>query len=151
MAAAVTLRVLTGTDAATMSEAQTAITLTNTDSLDSGGVDVGSFSYERWLTLRLDSAPTNGVTNFWFQNAGALPSGVTLRFGVTDLPTTPVDSQSLVATTELVPGRRYIFDTNTYTETGEKTRYLVLQLQALITADTGAIPQQTPSIGWSET
>ena len=147
-----TLRAYIGANAGTESAAQTAVYLGNTDTLNSGNsVAPGTFSYERWLALKVDSPPVSGVTNFWFQNAGTLPSGVTLRFGVTDLPTTPVSSQSSVATTELVPGRRYIFDTNTYTDAGEKTRYLVLQLQALITADGGAIEQQTPSIGWSET
>jgi hypothetical protein len=147
-----TLRAYTGANAGTESAAQTAIYLGNADTLNSGNsVAPGTFSYERWLALRVDSPPVSGVTNFWFQNTGALPSGVTLRFGVTDMPTTPINSQSLVATTELQTDRRYIFDTNTYTEAGDKTRYLVLQLQALITADDGPIEQQTPAIGWSET
>lgn len=150
MTASISLRVYTGTNAATESSAQTAITLTNTDTLDSGGLVPGTYSYERWLRLRVDSPPVSGVTNFWLQNEGTLPAYVTIRFGVTDLPATPVATQSTIATMELTPGRHFIFDTNTYTATGEHTRYIVLQEQVLITAPSGALSQLTPSFGWSE-
>ena len=150
MTASLSIRVYTGLNAGTESSAQTAITLTNTDSLGSGGIVHGTFSYERWLRLRVDAPPVNGVTNFWLQNEGVLPADVTLRFGITDLPATPVNTQSTIATMELTPGRHFIFDTNTYTTTGEHTRYIVLQEQALVTAASGALPQQTPSFGWSE-
>jgi hypothetical protein len=145
------LRVYTGASAGTESSAQTHITLTDTDTLGSGGIVPGTYSFERWLRLRIDSPPPNGVTNFWLQNEGALPADVILRFGITDLPATPVATQSLIATMGLTSGRHFIFDTNTYTAVGETSRYVVLQLQALVTADTGSLPQQTPSFGWSET
>lgn len=150
MTASLTLRVFTGAGGTTMSSAQTAIELVDVDALSGGSVAPGSNSFERWLALRVDVAPTNGVTNFWFQNDGALPDGVIVRFGVTDTPRTPVSTVSTIATMELVSGRRYIFDTNVYTQIGDKTRYLVLQEQALISAPSGAIPQQAPQIGWSE-
>ena len=150
MTASLSLRVYTGTNAATESTAQTAITLTNTDSLGSGGIVAGQYSYERWLRLRIDTPPDNGVTNFWLQNEGTLPANVMLRFGITDLPATPVNTQSQIATMELTPGRHFIFDVNTYTTTGEHTRYIVLQEQVLVGAPSGALPQQTPSFGWSE-
>lgn len=150
MTASLSLRVYTGTNAGTESSGQTAITLTDTDSLGSGSVDPGSYSYERWLRLRVDSAPVNGVANFWLQNEGVLPADVILRFGVTDTPSTPVATVSTIATMELTPGRKFIFDTNTYSATGEHTRYIVLQAQALATADSGPLPQLTPSFGWSE-
>lgn len=150
MTASLSLRVYTGVNAATESSAQTHITLTNTDTLGSGGLVAGTFSYERWLRLRVDSPPTNGVTNFWLQNEGTLPSNVMLRFGIADTPSTPVNSQSLIATMELTPGRHFIFDTNTYATTGDHTRYIVLQEQVLVGAPSGPLPQQTPSFGWSE-
>jgi hypothetical protein len=150
MVATLTLRAFTGTGAATMSAEQAAIELVADDDLTGGSIDPGSYSYERWLALRVDSAPTNGVTNFWFQNTGDLPTGVTIRFGISDTPRTPIATVSDIATMELVAGRHYIFDTNTYDTAGDLTRYLVLQEQALITAPSGAIGQQTPTIGWSE-
>lgn len=151
MAASLSLRVYTGSGAATESSAQTAITLTSTDSLGSGSLDPGTYSFERWLRLRVDTAPDNGVTNFWLQNEGILPADVILRFGITDSPSTPVATASTIATMELTPGRHFIFDTNTYTDSGDHTRYIVLQEQALVTAPNGALPQLTPSFGWSET
>lgn len=151
VSATLTLRVYTGTGASTESSSQTGVTLVDVDALTGGSINPGSNSYERWLALKIDSAPTNGVTNFWFQNDGDLPAGVVIRFGVTDVAATPVATTSTIATMELVAGRRYIFDTNTYTETGETTRYLVLQAQTLMTAQSGALEQQDPAIGWSET
>lgn len=150
MVASLTLRVYYGAGAATESGAQTAIFLSDTDGLTSGSIDPGSYSYERWLRLRVDSAPVSGVTNFWLQNEGVLPADVILRFGITDTPSTPVATASAIATMELTSGRKFIFDTNTYSETGEHTRYIVLQAQALATADSGPLSQQTPSFGWSE-
>ena len=151
MTATITLRAYTGPNAGTESASQTGVTLTDVDDLTGGTINPGSNSYERWLALKIDSAPTSGVSNFWFQNTGSLPAGVVIRFGVTDVAATPVATTSTIATMELVAGRRYIFDTNTYTETGEKTRYLVLQAQTLVTAASGAIEQQDPVMGWSET
>lgn len=150
MTAVVTLRVDYGTNAATESNAVTAIELSDADSLMGGTVDPGSNSYERWLRLRIDTAPVSGVTNFWFQNEGVLPDGVSLKFGVTDTAKTPVATSSAIATTELVPGRHYIWDANTYDTVGDHTRYLVLQLQVAASAASGGIDQQMPVIGWSE-
>ena len=148
--ATLTLRAYTGTDAATESTSQSGVALVDVDDLTGGSVDPGTNSYERWIALKIDSPPTTGVSNFWFQNTGALPAGVTIRFGVTDAAATPTAATSSIATMELVAGRRYIFDTNTYSETGEKTRYLVLQAQVLSTAVSGAIEQQDPVVGWTE-
>ncbi len=150
MTASLTLRVLTGTNAGTESAAQTAIVLVAADALSGGDVAPGTNSYERWLRLKVDVAPANGVSNFWFQNEGELPDGVALKFGVTDTPATPIATTSTIATTDLVAGRRYIWDVNTYSEAGDTTRYLVIQEQVAADADSGAIDQQTPSFGWSE-
>lgn len=150
MTASVSLRVDYGTNAGTESPSVTALELCAADALTGGSVNPGSNSFERWIRLRLDTAPVTGVTNFWLQNAGALPTGVTLRFGVTDTPRTPVATASTIATTELVAGRRYIWDANTYTQAGDHTRYLVIQAQTTASAASGAIDQQIPTIGWSE-
>jgi hypothetical protein len=151
MAASLSLRAFTGSGAATMSTAQTGLQLISNDALSGVAVSPGSYSYERWFALYVDTAPVTGVTNFWFQNEGDLPDGVTIRFGVTDDARTPINTVSDIATMELIAGRRYIFDVNTYSNSGDKTRYLVLQEQALASAASGAIQQQTPAIGWSET
>jgi hypothetical protein len=148
--AALSTRVYTGTNAGTESSAQTGITLVDADALSGGPVLPGTVSYERWLRLRVDSAPTTGVTNFYVQNTGALPTGVSLKFGVTDDPATPKNTVSLIATMDLTSGRRFIFDTNVYTATGEHSRYLVIQEVVAIGASSGAISQQHLQFGFQE-
>lgn len=150
MTSTVTARVFTGTNAGTMSAAQTSVSLTDADALTGGSVLPGSYSFERWLALRVDVAPTRGATNFWLQNTGVLPAGVTIRFGVTDDPATPVNTVSAIATMELTSGRRFIFDTSVLTTIGDLTRYVCIQEQALSSAPSGAISPQAFQWGWSE-
>lgn len=150
MAAEISVRVYTGTNAGTESAAQTEVTLCAEDAVIGDPVQPGTRSFERVVALKIDAAPDVGVANFWVQNTGELPDGVSLKFGVTDTPTTPVATASAVATKDLVSGQRYIFDTNTYTEVGEKTRYLVIQEVVAADADSGDIPDQALSFGWAE-
>jgi hypothetical protein len=110
----------------------------------------GTVSFERWLRLRVDVAPAAGVANFWLQNTGVLPHGVSLLFGVTDAPATPVNTPSVVATKTLAAGQRYIFDAATLTAVGEHSRYIVIQEVAASDAVTGAIPAQSLQWGWVE-
>ncbi len=150
MTATVTVRAYTGTDAGTESAALDEVTLISEDAVTGDPVAPGTTSYERWIALRVDVAPSMGVTNFWVQNTGDLPDGVALRFGVADTPATPVNTASPVATKELTSGQRFIFDVDTYTEAGEKTRYLVIQEIVASDADTGEIPEQALRFGWAE-
>lgn len=150
MTATLTLRVYTGTGAATESSSQTAIVLCAADALSGGNVIQGTVSYERWLRLRVDSPPATGVANFYVENTGALPAGVAIKFGVTDTPATPKNTASTVATMDLAVGRHFIFDTNTYASTGDHTRYLVLQEVVAADAASGTIPQHSLKWGWAE-
>jgi len=157
MAATLTLRVYTGTGAGTESAAVTGIDLISADNAtNSAGnraaneVVPGTNSFEKWLRLRVDAPPAGAVTNFWIQNDDDLPTGVVIKFGVTDTPKTPVATTSAVATNTLATGQRYIFDTNDYTDTGDHTRYLVVQSQVAVGAASGSIPQLAPAIGWQE-
>ena len=150
MTATLSLRVYTGTDAGTESSAQTGITLTDADALSGGPVMPGSNSYERWVRLRVDSPPAVGVTNFFAQNTGELPDGVEIRFGVTDIPSTPVNTTSLIATHEFQSDRKYIFDVNSYADVGDHTRYLVFQEQVSGAANSGGIDTQSIEFGWQE-
>jgi hypothetical protein len=120
------------------------------DALTGGDVEPGSVSYERWIRLRLDTAPDMGVANFSITCEGELPEGVAIRFGVTDTPATPVDEVSTVATKELTPGRKFIFDVSTYAEVGDHTRYLVLQEVVDADAASGAIDPQVLVFGYAE-
>lgn len=150
MAADLSLRVYTGTNAGTESAAQSSVNLGSTDDIPGGDVVPGTYSYERWVRLRVDSPPALGVANFWFETAGDLPEGVEIRFGVTDTPATPVATASAVATKELQPDRRYIFDTNTYAEAGDHTRYLVFQEQVAADVDPQTLDPLDYTFGWVE-
>jgi hypothetical protein len=150
MSADISLRVFTGAGAATMSAAQTMVELTDVDALTGGDVLPGAVSFERWIALRLDTAPVRGATNFWVENTGDLPTGVTLKFGVIDDAATPVNTVSTIATMDLMSGRRYIVDTNVYNAVGELTRFLVIQEVVAIGAASGAIDPQDLQFGWAE-
>lgn len=150
MAASLSLRAYKGTGAGTESGALSEVTLSGGDDFLSTPVAPGSRSFERWLRLRVDTAPAVGVANFWVQCDGALPTGVSLKFGVTDTPATPVATTSLVATKDLVAGRRFIFDAATLTEVGQHSRYLVIQEVVAADAATGVIDPGTLKFGFSE-
>jgi hypothetical protein len=157
MAATLTLRVYTGSGAGTESSAQAGIDLISADNAtNSSGnrtanqVVPGTNSYEKWLRLRVDSAPTGSVATFWFQNDDDLPDGVVLKLGATDTPATPTTATSTVATTTVQTGQRYIFDADAYSDVGDHTRYLVLQEQVAATAASGSIDQLVPAFGWQE-
>ena len=142
MVASVTMRAYTGAGATTESAAQTAIDLCDADALSGGPVLPGTVSFERWLRLRVDSAPVVGAANFWLMNTGDLPTGVSLLFGVTDTPKTPVNTPSTVATKTLTSGQ---IDT-----VGDKTRWIVVQEAVAAGAASGAIPEQALKWGWAE-
>ena len=150
MTATITASVFTGTNAGTEHVSQTTIALCAADALSGGDVVPGTRSYERWIALRVDVAPAHGATNFSVTNTGDLPAGVSLKFGVTDTPATPVNTESTVATMDLQSGRTYIFDTNSYDTVGDHTRYLVIQEVAASDAPSGAIDPQALRFGWQE-
>lgn len=144
------MRAYTGSGAATESAPLTSVDLCSEDVIGGDPVDPGSVSFERWLRLRVDVAPAVGVANFWLRNTGDLPDGVSLLFGVTDTPATPVDTPSVVATKALTSGQKFIFDASTLAEVAEHTRYIVIQEVVAAEAASGAIPEQALEWGWVE-
>ncbi len=150
MTATVTLRRYTGSGAGTESSPQSTVELSGADALTGPDVAPGSRSFEAWLRLRVDVAPAVGIANFWVQNTGDLPDGVSLVFGVTDDAATPVDTASLVATKVLTSGQRFVFDAATLSEVGQKSRWLVIQEVATSDAVAGAIPAQALVWGFVE-
>ncbi len=150
MTATVSMRAYTGASAGTESAALTSVDLCSTDEVGGDPVAPGTRSFERWLRLRVDVAPAIGVANFWLMNTGDLPAGVSLLFGTTEAPATPIDTASAVATKTLASGQRFIFEDATLTEVGEHTRYVVIQEVVAADAASGDIPDQALQWGWSE-
>lgn len=154
MAATLTLRVYTGTDAGTESGSQEGIALMSTDSAgndpEDNEIEKGTNSFEKWMRVKVDDADGDTFTNFWIERSGDLPDGVTVKMGVTAIPATPVAATSTIATTTMTDGRRYIFDTNEYDADDDTTRYLVVQARVDSAATSGNIEQQVFSIGYSQ-
>lgn len=149
MSADVSLRVLTGSNAATESSAQTGITFTDADALSGGSVTPGTNSFERWVRLAIDDPDDSILTTFSFQGVPDLPEGVTIKYGISDVGVTPVDTTSTIATHTLM-SERVIWDAGSYSEAGDRTGYLVFQEQVAASANSGAIPQNAVTFGWSE-
>jgi hypothetical protein len=150
----VSLRVYTGTGAATESSPLTAIALLSVDAAtvdpNSHRVAPGSSSYEKWLAVKVDSADGTTWSDFSVTCSGALPTGVTIKVGVTATAATPTNATSLVATTTLQAGRRYTFDTSVLSTTGSKSAFLVLQEVVATDAASGAIPQQALTVNYAQ-
>jgi len=162
MVATLTLRVYTSTGAGTESAAQTGIDLVSADSdtnslgnRQANPITVGTNSYEKWLKLKVDAAPDNGVTNFLAWGDGAVDSSTTLM-ATGDYVTgvTPVATASSVATddfTDYTSGNKLQWDSGSYSATNDTTDYMVLQLQVDGDAAPGNWTQETVSYSYDET
>jgi hypothetical protein len=162
MAATLTVRVNTGTSAGTQSDAVTGIDFISADNATNSLVNRqaypiaagGAPSYEKWLTLRVDVAPDNGVTNFEVWGDGAVDANTTLYAGVTGTAATPVNTTSSVATadfTDYTTGSRLTWDAASLTTVGDVTDFLVLQLVASASAEPGNWTQETIYYSYTET
>jgi len=147
MTAALSLRVFTGAAAGTMSAARTGIDMISADNdTNSLGnrqahpVPVGTRSFEKYVALRVDTAPDNACANFKIWGDGAVAANTSFLFGVTATPATPVSTASSVATTDfttVTSGAKADWDTGSYATVGDLTQYAVFQLSAGGTASPG--------------
>jgi hypothetical protein len=162
MVATLSLRVYTGADAGTESAAVTGVDMISADNAtnslanrQANPVGVGTNSYEKWLKLKVDAAPDNGVTNFLAWGDGAVGTSTDLMVaGEVVTGATPVATESAVAVTtftQYTAGNKLAWDTASYTATDATTKYLVLQLQAEATANPGNWPQETVNYSFDET
>lgn len=161
MAATVTIRVNTETDAGTQSGAQTGIDLISADNaLNTIGnrtgnpITAGNRSYEKWVTARVDVAPDNACNNFKFWTDGTVQTETTLYGGTTATGVTPTDSASSVATTDATTwtsGAKYTWHAGNLTAIGHVTDFMVLQLATTGSATAGNWTQETLSYSYDET
>jgi len=161
MAATITIRVNTSTNAGTQSGAVTGIDFVSADNAlntlgnrTSNPITAGNNSYEKWLTARVDVAPDNGVTNFKFWTDGSVDSNTTLYVGTTATGATPTASASSVATTDATTytsGSKLTWDSASYTTVSDTTDFLVLQLQTTGSASAGDWTQETLYYSYDET
>ena len=158
MAAEVSLRVNTGTDAGTESGSVSGIDFISADNATNSlanrqanpiviPVSGQHYSYEKWLTLKVDVAPDNEITNVLFWGPDDYPAGTEVYCGVTASGATPGDEGSSVATdkadTEAIETNKLTWDTGPLTSQGETTDFLVLQLEVESHASPGNWAQHT--------
>lgn len=162
MAASLSLRVYTGSAAGTESAVVTGIDLSSDDSAtntlghrQANPITVGANSYEKWLKLKVDTAPANSVTNFKIWGDGAVQASTTLKFtgqyvtGVT--PTAATSTRADTAFTGFTAGNKATWDTVSYTATNATTKYVILQLQVASDAAPGNWTQEVISFSYDET
>jgi hypothetical protein len=118
-------------------------------------INVGSQSYEKWLKLKVDTAPANGVTNFLIWGDGAVQTSTTLFWtGRYVTGATPVATVSAVADTNFngfTSGNKGVWDTASYSATNATTKYSVFQLAVDSTAGPGNWTQETVNYSYDET
>jgi len=165
MAAEVSLRVNTGTDAGTESGSVSGIDFISADNATNSlanrqanpiviPVSGQHYSYEKWLTLKVDVAPDNEITNVLFWGPDGYPYGTEVYCGVTGSGATPTDSQSSVATDKAevvaVESDKLTWDNGPLTSSGDTTDFLVLQLEITSDAGPGNWSQQTFMYSYDE-
>lgn len=162
MAASLSVRVYTGASAGTESGAVTGIDFISADNATNSlgnrtsfPITVGTNSYEKWIKLKVDTAPANGVTNFKIWGDGAVQTSTTLNFtagyvtGAT--PTTGASSVANTTFTNFTSNNKATWDSASYTATNATTKYAVFQLVVAADAAAGNWTQETISYSYDET
>jgi len=162
MAATVTVRVNTGSSAGTESSAVTGIDFISDDNATNNltnrqtyPITVGTNSYEKWLTLKIDAKPANNISNIQIWGDGAVTTSTSLYFtGNYATGTTPVNTTSSIADTDFTgytAGNKATWDAGPYTNTNDVTNFAVFQLQVDADAGPGNWEQETISYSYDET
>ena len=160
MAATVTIRVNTGTNAGTQSGAVSGIDLISADNATNSSanrqtypITAGGRSYEKWITARVDVAPDNYVNNFELWGDGAVQQSTSLYVGKTATGVTPTSGDSTVATndwTQQTSGGKFAWHATNMTGVGSTTDFAVLQLDVNADAAAGNWTQETIDYSFDE-
>lgn len=162
MAATLTVRVYTAAAAGTESASVTGIDFISADNAtnslanrQANPITVSTASYEKWLKLKVDSAPANSVSNFKIWGGGATMTSTTLYFtGAYTTGTTPTNATSTIANANFntyTAGNKATWDSGWYTATNATTKYAVFQLAVAADCGPGNWTQQTISYSYDET
>jgi hypothetical protein len=162
MAASLSVRVYTGSAAGTESAVVTGIDFISADNAtntlanrQANPITVGTNSYEKWLKLKIDTAPANGVTNFKIWGDGAVQTSTVLTWtGAYVTGVTPTATTSTYANTtfnNFTSGNKGTWDSASYSATNATTKYTVFQLQVGSDAGPGNWTQETINYSYDET
>jgi len=162
MAASLSVRVYTGSAAGTESSSVSGVDMISADNATNSlanrtanPITVGTSSYEKWIKLKVDTAPANGVTNFKVWGDGAVMTSTTLNFTAAYVTgVTPTNATSTIANTtftNFTAGNKATWDSTSYTATNATTKYLVMQLAVASDAGPGNWTQETANFSYDET
>lgn len=169
MAATVTLRVYTGTNAATESAAVTGIDFISADNAtnslanrQANPITVGTNSFEKHLRLKIDSGIINSVGNlkFWTDGAGQANVGLRAKLSVGTGGASPGTGDTTPSATAmtgdvdaytLTSGAKGTWDSASYTTNTHVSKALLLQLQPTVSATAGNWTQETLNYSYDET
>lgn len=117
-------------------------------------ITVGTNSYEKWVRLKIATAPSNGVGNFLIWGDGAIDTSTTLAFTCNYVTyQTATNSTSTIANrsfTSFTASSKATWHSVTISATGSYTNYAVFQLQVGATAGPGNWTQETVSYSYDE-
>jgi len=122
----------------------------------SNPVSTCSFSYEKWLKLKISASPDNSVSNFKAWGDASCEAGTDMNWGLNTAGSTPINTQSTIATSTFSTytsnsASKLAWDTGSYAAAGcTLAKYLVLQLEALTAASAGNWTQETISYSYDE-
>ena len=161
MAASLSLRVYTSSGPSE-SSAVTGIDLESADNAtnslanrQANPITVGTRSYEKWLKLKIDTAPANGVTNFKIWGDGAVQTSTTLYFTTNystyQQGTTASSTIANTTFTNFTTNNKATWDSASYSATNATTKFTVFQLDVAASADPGNWTQETVSYSYDET
>lgn len=169
MAATLTVRVYTSTNAATESASVSGIDLISADNATNSlanrtahPVAVGTNSYEKHLRVHIDAPPANGVTNFLFWVSTAAMTNVALRakLAVGTGGASPGTGDSTPSASAMsgdadaygyTSGAKGTWDSAAYAATNAVTKAALLQLQPNGSAGPGNWTTTTFNYQWDET
>ena len=160
MAATISIRVFTGANAATMSEAVSGVDFISGDNATNSSANrlanpiaAGENSYEKWIKARIDVAPDNYVKDFKVWGDGAVEENTHLYYGRVESGATPEASKSSVAihsSSSVVASVKGDWDATERVAVGELTEYLVFQLCVEEVASPGNWTQETVNFEYTE-
>lgn len=162
MVASLSVRVYNGSAAANESNSVTGIAFLSADlsasdatTRNANPITVGTRSYEKWIKLKIDTKPTNSVSNFKIWGDGATQTSTTLYFtGNYQTGTTPTNASSTIANVVFTnfssSGSAATWDTTVYTNTNATTRYAVFQLSVGSDCNPGDWTQETINYSYDE-
>src|SRR3990172_2090347 len=113
-------------------------------------VVAGQNSFEKWVRGHFSGTYTSISNLKFFKSAGTLPAEVSIKAAVNATYATPTSSTSVVATSNVPTTLGTALAPNSPGASPAFSGYITMQLQALVSADPGALATQTFLLQYDE-